>query len=121
MIVALIGSREYVHFDIIREVVAQLTAGTEVISGGARGVDRFATHHARERGLVARDYPADWKTLGKFAGIKRNTALAEMADTVIAFWDGSSTGTANMMQQSLAAGKLSMVYVQREAWTVSRA
>lgn len=121
MIVAIVGSREYVHFDIIREVISQLTPGTEVISGGARGVDRFATHTAREHGLVARDYPADWKSLGKFAGIKRNGTLVQMADTVIAFWDSSSAGTSNMMLQSMAAGKLSMVYVQREAFTISRA
>ena len=42
-------------------------------------------------------YPAQWKKFGKRAGYRRNEQMAEVADALIAFWDGSSRGTKHMI------------------------
>ena len=58
---------------------------------------------AQERGLSCEQYPANWKTHGKAAGPIRNEQMANVANALIAFWDGQSRGTANMI--SLAKSK----------------
>lgn len=40
---------------------------------------------------------ADWDLDGKSAGFKRNVKMAEYADALVAFWDGSSRGTKHMI------------------------
>ena len=42
-------------------------------------------------------YPADWKKFGKSAGFRRNEKMAEIADMLIAFWNGESHGTKHMI------------------------
>ena len=42
-------------------------------------------------------FPADWKKYGKSAGYVRNSEMAEVAESLIAFWDGKSRGTKNMI------------------------
>ena len=56
-------------------------------------------------------HPADWDKHGKAAGPIRNAEMAEVADALIAFWDGQSRGTANMI--SLAKSKGLSVAVVR--------
>lgn len=83
---------------------------TEVVSGGALGVDRLGEAYAREMRLpIAYFYP-DWKTHGRAAGPIRNRQMAEYADALIAITTGSR-GTADMIRQAEAAGLL--VYVVR--------
>jgi hypothetical protein len=51
-------------------------------------------------------FPADWGTFGKRAGPIRNKQMLEEGkpDLVIAFWDGNSPGTKNMIDQAQAKG-----------------
>jgi len=53
---------------------------------------------------------ADWKNLGKSAGIKRNEVMASYADALVAVWDGKSPGTKHMI--SYAKKKKLKVYVK---------
>ena len=76
-----------------------------VVSGGARGADSLGERFAREYGLAIERYPADWKTHGNQAGPIRNAQMAEAADELVAFWNGFSRGTANMIEQMLTRGK----------------
>jgi len=48
---------------------------------------------------------AAWNTHGKAAGFLRNADMARVADRLIAFWDGSSRGTAHMIQTMEKMGK----------------
>jgi len=90
---AVIGSREYPRLDFVRHYVSTLHTSTIVVSGGARGVDKQAQDAAEVRGLTVDIYPADWTRNGKAAGFIRNQQIADHADRVTAFWDGSSRGT----------------------------
>jgi len=71
---------------------------TEIVSGGARGVDRLGERYARQRGLPCRVFPAQWTKYGKSAGAIRNAEMAKYADYGVAVWDGESRGTNHMIK-----------------------
>lgn len=71
---------------------------TEVVCGGAPGVDTLGFDWGWANGLPVRTFNADWKKHGKGAGPIRNRRMAEYADALIAVWDGKSKGTANMIK-----------------------
>lgn len=77
-----------------------------VISGTARGADRLGERYARERGYQIRRFPADWDNDGNSAGPIRNAKMADNADALIAFWDGKSRGTRNMIETAEEKGLL---------------
>lgn len=75
-----------------------------ILSGLARGADTLAVKYADEFHFECVGYSADWGRYGESAGIKRNAQMAENADALIAFWDGHSKGTKNMIEQAQSRG-----------------
>ena len=71
-----------------------------IVSGGAAGADSLGERFAKEHNLEIERFPADWKKYGKAAGPIRNDQMAQVADMVIAFWDGKSKGTENMLRMA---------------------
>ena len=49
-------------------------------------------------------FPADWNRFGRTAGPKRNKQMANYANTLVAFWDGKSRGTKNMIDLAKCRG-----------------
>lgn len=66
---------------------------TQIISGGARGIDTCAKEYAASHGIDYIEFLPDYKRYGKGAPLRRNQQMIEAADLVIAFWDGASHGT----------------------------
>ena len=100
MRVIVCGSRGWADAGRIVERLAQLPGTATVVHGAARGADRLAADAARVLGLAVEPHPANW-ALGNQAGFMRNEEMAARgADLCIAFWDGSSRGTADMMQRA---------------------
>lgn len=64
-----------------------------VITGGARGVDRWAKEWLDNNGIDNEVIPAEWERYGKRAGYIRNKEMVDKSDMVIAIWDGKSRGT----------------------------
>jgi hypothetical protein len=104
MKVAIIGSRDFASLTKVRDYVNQLPNDTIVISGGARGVDTVAETTAKARGLQTIVIRPDW-TKGKGAGMERNTQIVATADKVVAFWNGSSRGTADSISKAKKLNK----------------
>lgn len=77
---------------------------TVVLSGDARGVDRMGEMWARLNFVRVERYPAQWEVYGKRAGPIRNAEMASNADALIAVWDGSSRGTAHMIDTAKKKG-----------------
>lgn len=75
-----------------------------IVSGHASGADALGERYAQERGLECEQYPADWEAYGRAAGPIRNAEMAEVADALIAFWDGASRGTKNMIDTAKSKG-----------------
>lgn len=78
----------------------------EIVSGGAAGADTLAERFAEEKNLPLKVFPADWKKYNKRAGHIRNVQMGNYADMLIAFWDGKSTGTADMIDIMRKSGKI---------------
>lgn len=92
---------------------------TELINGGARGIDASARKYWRDLFFdKPPEFPltvvnADWSSDGRAAGPIRNRRMAEQADALIAIWDGESRGTKNMINTAKAMGL--QVYIHRYA------
>lgn len=106
------GSRSITDLSVVRHAVEiSGFSVSEVVSGGARGVDRLGERLAGILGVPCRVFPADWRAHGRSAGVIRNREMAEYAEALVAVWDGRSRGTANMISQAKAKGL--KVYVHR--------
>lgn len=91
MKVAVIGLRGL----MVKNLENYLPAGTtEIVSGGAVGVDTSAKEYARSNNLKLTEFLPEYEKYGRKAPLKRNIKIIEYADTVLAFWDGKSHGTA---------------------------
>ena len=86
MRVAIVGSRSLT----VQNLEAYLPQGvTEIISGGARGVDTCARQYALRHHLKLTEFLPDYARYGRAAPLKRNITIIENADLVLAFWDGN--------------------------------
>lgn len=85
--------------------VATLLRIEEIVSGTATGADMAGEAYAEARDLPVRRFPADWTKHGKAAGKLRNREMAEYADAALVFWDGMSSGSADMVTRTVARGK----------------
>ena len=90
MRVAVIGSRG-LRVESLGEYLPEGT--TEIVSGGARGVDTSAREYALGHGLKLTEYLPEYTRYGRGAPLRRNITIIESADLVLAFWDGKSRGT----------------------------
>jgi hypothetical protein len=68
------GSRNITSKDLIFKKLDYLLAekikageAIQIISGGARGVDKIGEEYAAARGFSCKRFPADWETFGKRA------------------------------------------------------
>jgi len=105
------GGRDFNSYGAVSEEINHLANGelaeraVSIVSGMARGADRLAWQFAKREGVQVYEFPADWDTHGKAAGHIRNREMAKFADGLMAFWDGESRGTANMIETMQRMGK----------------
>lgn len=75
-----------------------------IVCGEARGADTLGKQYANDNKLKVLSYPANWST-GRDAGYRRNEEMAKVADCLVAFWDGKSSGTRHMIETMRKLGK----------------
>jgi predicted Rossmann fold nucleotide-binding protein DprA/Smf involved in DNA uptake len=99
--------------DILEELGVPLEEVTELVSGGAAGIDSLGEHWAecRPDHLKVTRFMPDWDAYGRAAGPIRNKLMAEYADiAVIIMKKGGSRGSLNMTSQMMNLNK--KVYVK---------
>jgi len=109
--IAIIGSRglqienlgEYLPEDV-----------TEIVSGGAKGIDTCAREYALANGIKLVEFLPEYEKYAKAAPLKRNIQIIEYSDEVIAFWDGKSKGTKFVIDYCRKISKNVVVYVITE-------
>ena len=101
MRVAVVGSRGLTVPDLGKYLPDDTT---EIVSGGARGVDTSARKYAIEHGIKLTEFLPDYEKYGRRAPLVRNITIIENADTVIAFWDGQSHGTRFVIEECRKRG-----------------
>ena len=90
MKVAVVGSRNLEVKNLGDYLPAEVT---EIVSGGAKGVDTSAREYAKEHGIKLTEFLPEYSRYKRGAPLKRNIQIVEYADMVLAFWDGQSRGT----------------------------
>lgn len=128
--VIIAGGRDFKDYRRLKSYckhVLQNQSNVEVVSGTADGADSLGEDFAIEFKLGLKSFPAPWndiegkpesqigtrrdgKKYWKVAGHVRNTQMADYADALIAFWDGKSTGTKNMIDTAKKKGLKVLVY-----------
>lgn len=96
------GSRDFDDYALLASkldlLLAGLHDGVSVVSGTARGADRLGERYAQAHGLPVHRFPADWERHDRAAGMLRNRHMAWASSHLVAFWDGISPGTRNMIE-----------------------
>lgn len=102
MKLAIIGSRTLT----VRHLERFLPRGiTEIVSGGAVGIDRCARAYAQEHDIPIKEFLPDYRLFGRGAPLKRNLEIIAYADEVLIFWNGHSRGTAFVINACRQAQK----------------
>ena len=101
MKIAIIGSRSITDADIGKYV----SAGDEIVSGGATGIDTLAAEYAKRNGLKLTVFLPEYEKYGRAAPIVRNKQIVDYADKVVALWNGSSRGTLSVIKYAEKMGK----------------
>jgi len=105
MKVIIAGSRHTTNYRIIVEAVNESGFDiTEVISGGARGVDSLGERFALNNNVAVKKFTANWSKHGRAAGPMRNQQMADYADALIAIPSRISIGTRDMIKKAEKAG-----------------
>ena len=102
MKIAVIGSRNL----CVENLEDYLPSGcTEIVSGGAKGIDACAATYAEARDIKLTEFLPQYSVYGKAAPIVRNKQIVDYADSVLAFWDGKSKGTLSVIRYCEKTGK----------------
>jgi hypothetical protein len=107
------GSRQITDYSIVKNILDHIYQKTKIdaiISGGAKGPDSLGIKWANEYKIPIVLFKPDWNQYGKSAGIRRNIEMSNVADALVAVWDGESRGTKHMISRMKELGK--PVYVK---------
>ena len=120
------GGRDFTDKEAIVDAINSLedqgvftTEQLEIVSGMAKGADMTGYELAFDNGLAVEPFPADWGDMtepcvrkvngyGEYnalAGMNRNQRMGDYADGLLAFWNGTSTGTKDMIDYMRKLGK----------------
>lgn len=110
MRVAIVGSR-HASEEVLKYILQVLPpSASEIVSGGADGVDTLATKVAGLLDLPLKTFLPDYETYGKQAPLIRNLQIVDYADEVLAFWDGKSHGTRHIVGECIKHRKPVRIY-----------
>lgn len=125
------GSRSITDYGLVARVIndtlrERFIEITELVSGGAKGVDKLGEMWAESHAIPIRRFPAEWNNLTakgailrktKYgntynvkAGFDRNERMAQYADILILIWDGESHGSLDMYNRAIQHGLKIYVY-----------
>ncbi len=112
MKIAVTGPRSGVPGAFVRETLIPFAAlATEILDGGAGGVDTIVHDWAIREGIPVRRFRAEWTRHGHAAGPLRNGAMLKSADALIAIRpDWPTKGTRSCIRMALQMGL--MIYIR---------
>ena len=106
------GTRTFTNYKLMSSTLRTIFKrykNIKIISGHARGADKLGEVYAWKHQIPLQIFPADWNKYGRRAGSIRNEKMAQVGSVLVAFWDGTSRGTLDMITVALEYDL--MVYV----------
>ena len=106
-------------FETLEKVLSEYDS-VGIVAGHARGADTYGEEFAKIHGIKVSIFKPDWKLYGRGAGPVRNRQMLKYAleenAVIVAFWDGASKGTKNMIEQAKEAGAIvhTVIYSAQE-------
>lgn len=98
-----VGSRDYNNYNEMSKILDFLLQNQKdknivIVSGGAKGADRFAEIYAQNHNYQIQIIKAEWNKYGKSAGYLRNKKMHEFIKDkphkgCVCFWNEKSKGT----------------------------
>ncbi len=109
MNLGIIGSRKFTNYKFAEDTLDSLVSENgwdvkSIVSGKARGADTIGADWGKARGITVVEFLPDW-SLGRGAGMARNTTIVENIDVLVAFWDMASKGTKDSITKARKLGK----------------
>lgn len=102
--VIIAGGRNFDNYALLKfkcnAILKSIIEEIQVVSGGSKGADALGERYAKEKGFICKRFEANWDKNGKAAGIIRNEEMAKYSTHLIAFWDGKSAGTKDMISKA---------------------
>lgn len=108
MKIGVIGSRSFRNLDRVRFEVQSLILkhpGCEIVSGGAKGVDKTAEQACKEFEKEPKIFPPDFSKGIPACYHIRNNQIIEYSDKIVAFWNGYSPGTKSVIEKCIERRK----------------
>lgn len=106
MKIIIAGSRNFYDYEFLKQKMKELNLEiTELVCGEARGADSLGKRWALENNIPIKSFYPDWDRYGNSAGMIRNHEMGDYADYLVAFWDGKSRGTKDMIFYMQQIGK----------------
>ncbi len=105
MKVAIVGSRKLgdICYPLLIENVP--VGCSEIISGGAEGIDTLARRYAQETGVKLTELLPDYEKYDRVAPLVRNDQIVSLADYVLILWDGKSRGSLHVIMACIKSNK----------------
>jgi hypothetical protein len=115
MEIIIAGGRDFEDYSLLKVILDKLLSKTDyeditIFSGKARGADSLGERYANQHGIKVKEFKADWKGLGKKAGILRNIQMGDEASHAVILWDGLSRGSRQMLDYATKKGLVVRAY-----------
>jgi len=106
---AVIGSRDFDNYELVKTTLDAIPDITLIVSGGAKEADSLGERYANENNIPTKIFKPDRSTgIGRRAGYHlRNIAVIDNAEHAVAFWDGQSHGTKHALNHARKKNSLS--------------
>ncbi len=111
MRIGVVGSRTLLVENLEKYLPEEVT---ELVSGGARGIDSCAKKWANEHNIPIIEFLPEYDKYGKSAPLIRNITIVKNSDLVIAFWDKKSRGTVFTLNKCSVLGVPFKIFVPDE-------
>ena len=103
------GGRHFSNYSLMKQSIEAFIAkynltDVMIVSGTASGADQMGERYASYNDLPVEKHPANWTLHAKAAGPIRNREMADVSQGLVAFWDGKSKGTKNMIETATKLG-----------------
>ena len=110
MIIGIVDSRG-IDADIPENCIPDSV--TEILSGGAIGIDRAARRYAYKHQILITEILPEYDLYGRRAPLLRNDYIISLSDKVYIFWDGKSKGTNYVIKKCKEISKPYEIYLYK--------